>query len=168
MIAGLEFGNAWMLGWLAAAALPWLVNLWAKNRYDETPWAAIALLREALQRESQRIRRQNWLLLATRTAVVALAALAVTRPAWRGADAGPLARSAVHSVVVVDCSLSMAVWTATDGGDGSNRDALVETPCGRSETGGRCVGCCEALGVGVISRCRACPWPRTAPPPRRP
>lgn len=102
-----------MLGWLTAAALPWLINLWSRNRYEETPWAAIDLLLEALRHESRRLRVQNWLLLAIRTALLAALALAVAQPWWRTAGAGPISTGAVHRVVVMDCSLSMA--TVSDG-----------------------------------------------------
>lgn len=97
-----------MLGWLVAAALPWLINRWSRNRYEQTPWAAIDLLLEALRHESQRLRVQNWLLLAIRTALVAFAALAVAEPLWRTAGAAGGVAGAVHHVVAVDCSLSMA------------------------------------------------------------
>ncbi|MCA9234619.1 MAG: VWA domain-containing protein [Planctomycetales bacterium] len=106
-IAALEFGSAAMLGWLAAAALPWFINLWSRNRYEETPWAAIELLLEALRHESRRLRLHNWLLLAIRTALLALVALAVARPLWRSTGAATPA-SAVHRIVVLDCSQSMA------------------------------------------------------------
>ena len=106
-IAVLEFGSPALLGWLAAAALPWVVNLWSRNRYDETHWAAIELLLEAIQNESRRIKLQNWLLLALRTGIVALVALAVAQPEWRPATGAAPQRDSVHRVLVFDASLSM-------------------------------------------------------------
>ena len=38
------FGNLFMLGWLAAAAVPIVIHLWNKRRYREVSWAAIEYL----------------------------------------------------------------------------------------------------------------------------
>ena len=61
-----------MLGWLAAAAAPLLIHLLSRRRYREVPWAAMQYLLAAVRKNSRRIRIENWLLLAVRTALVLL------------------------------------------------------------------------------------------------
>ena len=74
------FGNLLMLGWLAAAAVPILIHLWNKRRYREVSWAAIEYLLAAMRKNSRRMWLEQWLLLAIRTALVALVVLAVAQP----------------------------------------------------------------------------------------
>ena len=107
-IAAIEFGSPAMLGWLAAAALPWLINLWMRRRHVETPWAAVELLLAAVRERSRRLRLREWLLLVLRTAILALAALAAARPLWRETSAIDAGVGRTHHVIVVDQSASMA------------------------------------------------------------
>lgn len=96
-----------MLGWLAAAALPWLINLWVRRRHAETPWAAVDLLLAAVRDGARRLRLRELLLIALRTAIVALVAVAAARPEWHSAaTAGRGERT--HHIVVLDTSFSMA------------------------------------------------------------
>ena len=53
-----------MLGWLAAAAAPWLIQLLSRRKYRETAWAAMDFLLAAVKRRTRRIRIEQWLLLA--------------------------------------------------------------------------------------------------------
>ena len=69
-----------MLGWLAAAAAPILIHLLSRRRYREVQWAAVQYLLAAVQKNSRRIRIENWLLLAVRTAIITLVVLAVAEP----------------------------------------------------------------------------------------
>jgi hypothetical protein len=113
MLAAIEFASPWMLGWLAATALPWLVNLWTRRRHVETPWAAVELLMTAVRERSRRLRLRELLLLALRTAILLLAALAAARPLWRTASAGDATAERTHYVLVIDQSMSMS--TRADG-----------------------------------------------------
>jgi hypothetical protein len=102
------FGNLAMLGWLAAAAAPLLIHLWSRRKYRETPWAAVTFLLAAMRRSSRRIQLQQWLLLAVRTAIIALVVLAIAEPYGTGSLAvGPTGIPA-HKVLVLDGSYSMA------------------------------------------------------------
>lgn len=101
-----------MLGWLAAAALPWLINLWTRRRHVETPWAAVELLLAAVQERSRRLRLSELLLLALRTAILLLVAFAAARPAWRGAAVAGGANQRTHHILVIDQSFSMATRAA--------------------------------------------------------
>jgi len=104
-LAALGFGSAAMLGWLAAAVLPWLIYRWHRQRYQETPWAAVELLLAAMRQRASRVRFQQWLLLAIRTAILLLVALAAAEPILRGGTTRGTART--HHVLVLDQSYSM-------------------------------------------------------------
>lgn len=101
------FANLAILGWLAAAAAPILIHLWMKRIHRETPWAAIRFLQAAIKRHSRRLQFQQWLLLAIRTAIIALVVLAAGKPFFDrlGNAFGPGVRT--HRVLVIDTSLSM-------------------------------------------------------------
>ena len=107
-LAAIDFASPAMLGWLAAAALPWLINLWSRRRHVEIPWAAVDLLLTAVQERSRRLRLRELLLLALRTAILVLVALAAARPLWRQSTAAGLVAARTHHVIVLDQSFSMA------------------------------------------------------------
>ena len=71
------FLNLPMLGWLAAAAAPILIHLWARRHYRQAPWAAMEFLLAAIRRHTRRMFFEQWLLLAIRTAIIVLLVLAV-------------------------------------------------------------------------------------------
>jgi len=108
-LAAIEFASPAMLGWLGAAALPWLVNLWSRRRHVETPWAAVDLLLAAVRERSRRLRLRELLLLAVRTAILLLVALGAARPVWRAAAGADVTGERTHYVLVIDQSFSMAV-----------------------------------------------------------
>ncbi len=99
------FGNLAMLGWLAAAAAPILIHLWMRHTHRDTPWAAMEFLREAIKRNARRLKLQQWLLLAVRTLVLLLLALAAAKPYLSGWNllTGP---PSVHRILVLDASMS--------------------------------------------------------------
>jgi len=100
--------NLPMLGWLAAAAVPLVIHLLSRRRYRETPWAAMEYLLAALRRRAQRIRVQQWLLLALRTLVIVLVVLAVAEPYTERPGLVFVPGTATHRVLVLDGSYSMA------------------------------------------------------------
>ncbi|HEY3393462.1 MAG TPA: BatA domain-containing protein, partial [Lacipirellulaceae bacterium] len=106
-ILALGFTNLAMLGWLAAAAAPLLIHLWSRHRFRESPWAAMQFLLAAMHRNARRLRLQQWLLLALRTALIALVVLAVAEPYGGHLVAGKTSTPA-HKVIVIDGSVSMA------------------------------------------------------------
>src|ERR1700754_4386233 len=99
LLAAIEFASPAMLGWLAAAALPWLINLWSRRRHVETPWAAVDLLLAAVRERSRRLRLRELLLLALRTAILLLVAFAAARPLWREAASSGSAAARTHHVI---------------------------------------------------------------------
>ena len=106
VILAFGFANLVALGWLAAAAAPILIHLWMRQTRRETHWAAIRFLQAALERQARKLRLQHWILLAVRTLLLLLVALAAAKPFF---DSGPLAgvSTPTHWVMVVDASLSM-------------------------------------------------------------
>lgn len=93
---------------LAAAAGPLIIHLLNRRRYRTLHWAAMDFLREAVHRNRRLLRLRDLLLLALRTAVVALFVLAMSRPFWaRQGEAGAHSDDPVHAVLLVDNSLSM-------------------------------------------------------------
>jgi hypothetical protein len=97
-----------MLGWLAAAAVPILIHLWNKRKYREVTWAAMEYLLAAIQKNSRRLRIEQWLLLAIRTAIILAVVLAVAGPFLEQAAAPFIAGRPTHKVIVLDGSYSMA------------------------------------------------------------
>ena len=74
------FVNLAMLGWLAAAAAPIVIHLWMRQTHRETAWAAVRFLKAALERQARKLRLQHWILLAMRTLLLVLVALAAAKP----------------------------------------------------------------------------------------
>ena len=96
-----------MLGWLAAAAAPILIHLWSRRRRHETDWAAMQFLLAAIQRRRRRLLLEDGLLLAVRTLLIALVALAVfVSYQERGASSASHAEQ-THRLLVLDASYSM-------------------------------------------------------------
>jgi hypothetical protein len=104
-----QFGSAWMLAWGLAAALPILIHLWSRRRFREESWAAMEFLLAAMRKNARRIQLEQWLLLAVRTGILLLLALALADPrlsilsAWTGLGGG----GQTHVVLVIDGSYSM-------------------------------------------------------------
>jgi hypothetical protein len=105
LFVAFTFVNLAMLGWLAAAAAPILIHLWMRQTHRETAWAAVRFLKAALERQARKLRLQHWILLAMRTLLLVLIALAAAKPLL---ESGLLGSGApTHRVLVVDASLSM-------------------------------------------------------------
>ena len=103
-----QLGSVGMLGWGLAAALPILIHLWSRRKYRQEAWAAMAFLLAAMRKNSRRIQLEQWILLAVRTAILLLFALALADPqlsllsAFAGSGSGQ-----THVVLVLDGSYSM-------------------------------------------------------------
>lgn len=107
LMAAVEFISLSMLGWLAAASLPWLIHRWLRRQPRQTAWAAVDLLLAAMQQRARRVQLQQWLLLAVRTLILTSVAVAAAEPIWREWSPAFGARALVHRVIVVDQSCSM-------------------------------------------------------------
>ncbi|MBK8980537.1 MAG: BatA domain-containing protein [Planctomycetes bacterium] len=101
----LGFLNPLLLWGLPLAAIPIVIHLLNRRRFDRRRWAAMEFLLRALKRNRRRLRMEQWLVLLLRTLAVLLLVLLVSRPQATGALLGG---SLAHHVLVVDDSASMA------------------------------------------------------------
>jgi hypothetical protein len=104
-----QLGSASMLLWGLTAAVPLLIHLWARRKYRQEPWAAMAFLAAAIRNSARRVKFQQWLLLVLRTATLLLFAVALADPQWLGRSSGGDNQSAGHTYVILvfDASYSM-------------------------------------------------------------
>jgi len=95
--------------WGAICALaPILIHLLNHLRFRTVEWAAMDLLRQALQRSRRMMRIRDILLMALRTAAILLFGLALAQP-YFSPDSEQFDQSQpLHAVLVIDNSLSMA------------------------------------------------------------
>jgi len=100
--------NLPMLGWLAVAAAPILIHLWSRRKYREMSWAAMEYLLAAVQRQTRRLRLEQWLLLLVRTLLIVLLVLALAEPFLERSGLAPAGGGRTHRVLVIDGSYSMA------------------------------------------------------------
>ncbi|MFQ5748882.1 MAG: BatA domain-containing protein, partial [Planctomycetota bacterium] len=92
---------------LPLTALPVLIHLLNRQRFQVVEFSAMDFLRQAVRRTRRRMILEDLLLLILRTLAVLLLVLALARP---GANPGSLlsTRSARAEILILDSSLSMA------------------------------------------------------------
>jgi hypothetical protein len=102
----MTFLNGVLLAGAAALAIPVLIHLFHRSRFQVVPWGAMHLLESVLRRNSRRVRLEQILLLVVRASIPALLALCMARPVLTGL--APLLGEARSSVVLLlDDSYSM-------------------------------------------------------------
>lgn len=104
---GLSFLNQIFLIGTAAAALPILIHLFSRRRAREIDFSSLEYLQEISRRKVRRLRMRQWILLALRVLIVALFALAMSRPVLPGGEGGG-GRGSTTMAVLLDNSYSMA------------------------------------------------------------
>jgi hypothetical protein len=104
----LYFANIWLLSVAATLVVPVLIHLWRRRR-GEVRWAAMSLLKTALQRQSRTRRWSHWLLLLLRCVCLILLAIAVAAPftVVESRESLMPEQTKVLNVIVLDDSLSM-------------------------------------------------------------
>jgi hypothetical protein len=106
----LGFFNPALL-WLAPlAAIPIIIHILNRRRFQKVPWAAMEYLLRALKQNRRRIQMEQWLLLLLRVLAVVLLVFLVSRPQLAG---GGLVDTRTHHVVVLDDSASMGQRAGT-------------------------------------------------------
>lgn len=101
-----------MLIGLAALAIPVIVHLLSKRRYDVVDWGAMQFL-ELGKRMRRRVRLQDLLLMAVRMGVLGLLACGMARPWARGGVLSAFNPEAARDIaIVIDGSYSMG-WEGT-------------------------------------------------------
>jgi hypothetical protein len=99
-----------LLAGAALVALPILIHILNRRRYKVVHWAAMEYLLAAMKKNRKRLKFEQWLLLATRCAVLLFLGLALARPlGCGGSTIAALAaeRTGLH-VFIIDNSYSMA------------------------------------------------------------
>ena len=96
-----------MLMGMGAAVLPIVLHLLSRARYRDVDWAAMMFLDGADAPRRRNSRFTQWLLLGSRSLVIALLAAALARPVVRGAWAGQRAAGHLTAALLLDCSASM-------------------------------------------------------------
>ncbi len=107
----MSFLNPTLLAFTAAVAVPILIHLLNRRRFQRVSWAAMRFVRASLERNRRRLQLEDLLLLALRCLIVGLLALALARPAFRSATAF-FGGSRIAAVLILDHSASL---NATDG-----------------------------------------------------
>lgn len=97
--------NPLLLWALPLVAVPIIIHLLNRRRFQKIPWAAMEYLLTAMKRNRRRLRMEHWILLALRTLAVLLLVFLVTRPQLAG---GGLIGVRTHHVVCLDDTASMA------------------------------------------------------------
>jgi aerotolerance regulator-like protein/VWA domain-containing protein len=106
MILALTFAAPLLLIGLLAAGIPFLLHLLYRVRAREVYFPSLRFLQASIQRTARRRRIQHWLLLALRSLLLLLLALAVAEPMTRLAGTW-LSGNQTAVVIVLDNSLSM-------------------------------------------------------------
>jgi len=104
-----QFLNPALLAGALLFAVPLLIHLLNRQRHKRRPWAAMEFLLRAYQKQRNRLRNENLLLLLLRCLVPIVLALAIARPVLQAA-AGLLGGSGtVHHLLLLDGSYSMGL-----------------------------------------------------------
>ncbi len=130
----MTFLNPLLLLGLAAAAIPILVHLFNFRRPRKVVFSSLAFLKELQKSTMQRVRVQQWLLLALRIGALAALALAFARPVVEGFAGDALGRANTSVVLVVDNSRSM-LFRDAQGAYFDQARALAANLAGRLEKG---------------------------------
>lgn len=103
----MQFLNPALAAGALLFAVPLIIHLLNRQRHKKRPWAAMEFLLRAYQKQRNRLRNENLLLLLLRCLVPILLALAVARPLLEQAAGLLGGAGVVHHVIVVDGSYSM-------------------------------------------------------------
>jgi hypothetical protein len=107
-----QFLNPALLAGAALFAVPLVIHLLNRQRHKKRPWAAMEFLLRAYQKQRNRLRNENLLLLLLRCLIPIVLALAIARPVLQQAAALLGSGGGIHHVVVLDASYSMGARLA--------------------------------------------------------
>ncbi len=109
----MTFLNIAILSALVLGALPVLIHLLNRQRFQRVRFPTLRFLRELQKRRMRRIKLRQIILLILRTLAIIFAVIALARPVLRSAGfPGLAARSGTASVVLLDVSGSMEAVSA--------------------------------------------------------
>jgi hypothetical protein len=104
-----QFLNPGLLAGAALFVVPLAIHLLNRQRHKRRPWAAMEFLLRAYQKQRNRLRNENLLLLLLRCLVPIVLALALARPMLQQAAGMFSGAGTVHHVFVLDGSYSMGL-----------------------------------------------------------
>jgi hypothetical protein len=105
----MSFLNPFMLFGAGAVAVPIIIHLLNRRRFQRVVWAAMRFVKVSTEKNQRRMLVEDMILLAIRCLMLALLALAVARPAMRTSTHDVFGQSKVTAVIVLDNSASMGV-----------------------------------------------------------
>ena len=102
-----------LIGGVVLSAVPLMIHLLYRHRYQDRPWAAMQFLAEAVRKQARRVRLESLVLLVVRTLLILFAAVALSQPFTERSGRGDERSAPRHRMLIIDVSLSMS---AADGG----------------------------------------------------
>src|SRR4051812_32135768 len=102
------FTNATMLSGVAGAMLPLTLHLLGRARYQRVEWGAVMFLESKDAKRSPATRLKEWTLLGVRMGMVALLAVALSRPVLTPIT-GIAPNEPTSLVIIMDRSPSMTI-----------------------------------------------------------
>jgi hypothetical protein len=142
-------------------SVPIIIHLLNRRRFKIVSWAAMDYLLQALRKNRRRIKFEQWLLLATRCALLVLLGLALARP--MGCSDSSLAslagqKSGLH-IFVIDNSYSMAYEAERPGA----RTHLDQAKILAKQQIEKLAGGSESVAIILAAKLAARSGPTTAP-----
>lgn len=122
----MSFLNPILLAGLAAIAVPIIIHLLNRRKFQKVVWAAMRFLKASVEQNQRRMRIEDMILLALRCLLVMLLALALARPAILSKATDLFGQSKVTGVIVLDNSYSMGVSDGTLTRFDKAREAALE------------------------------------------
>src|SRR5204862_4970665 len=121
----MSFLNPLLLFGLGAIAVPIIIHLLNRRKFQKVIWAAMRFVKASVEQNQRRMRVEDMILLALRCLLVALLALALARPAILSKASDLFGQSKVTGVIVLDNSYSMGVSDGTMTRFDKARDAAL-------------------------------------------
>jgi hypothetical protein len=107
----MSFLNIALLGGVVALAIPIIIHLFHKSRFQIVRWGAMHLLETVIRTNQRRIRMEQIILLIIRAAIPAILALCMARPVWKGLHK-LVGDTRSSTIILLDNSYSMAASRA--------------------------------------------------------
>jgi hypothetical protein len=105
----MSFLNPLLLWAGAAVAVPIIIHLLNRRKFQKVVWAAMRFVKVSMEQNRRRMEIEDMILLALRCLLLLLLALALARPAMRSSTNDIFGQSKVTAVLVLDNSASMGV-----------------------------------------------------------
>ncbi len=105
----MSFLNPFLLFGAGAVAVPIVIHLLNRRRFQRVVWAAMRFVKVSTEKNQRRMLIEDMILLALRCLMLLLLALALARPALRSSNHDLFGQSKVSAVVILDNSASMGV-----------------------------------------------------------